>query len=166
MIHILHEKIGREISSKIDGVLLDSACGGSHVLPLFKSTAKSNKTEFCDVDILILKDNEVKVIIEIEEANIKPTQICGKYLTSALSRYYIYEDKVIPMAKDVLFIQVLDTVKLKPTSSKIAQWKNIEEEIIKIIPIKGSAITRYRLFGLNVKDSMDSAIDEIKAWIK
>lgn len=85
--HPLHKAIGKIIDEKsLPGckILKDPACGGKQKFPLFSSKRKSRETEYCDVDILILKSNKIRVIIEIEEANVKPTQICGKLLTSAL----------------------------------------------------------------------------------
>jgi len=62
-----------------------------------------------------LKDGKVKVIIETEESDIKPVQICGKLLVSALSKYFIHERYgVVEMDDSVLFLQMLDSSKLKP----------------------------------------------------
>lgn len=159
MLHPLHENIGEYIDSNIFSnckIIKDSVCGGQQNVPLFCSTNKSNKTEYCNVDLLILKDNKIRVIIEIEEANIKPTQICGKYLTSALSSYFIHKSedkKPINMDESVLFIQILDTSKLKKDkTSKIEQWKNIEKSIQNIIPVKGSRINNYKLFWGDISD--------------
>jgi hypothetical protein len=46
---------------------------------------------------------------------VKPTQICGKLLTSALSRFYIHEshgERPVEMAENVLFIQIVDMSRL------------------------------------------------------
>ncbi len=67
----------------------------------------SRATEYCNVDLLLFKDDKIKAIVEIEESNVKPTQISGKLLTSALSKFYIHEsngDKPVGMAENVLFI--------------------------------------------------------------
>jgi hypothetical protein len=105
---------------------------------------------------LIIKADKIKVIFEIEESDVKPTQICGKFLTSALSCCYIggYKDfKRIRMDDDVLFIQILDTSKLKVDGAKkIEQWKNIENSIKKIIPVKGNRIKDYKLFYGGIKE--------------
>lgn len=153
MAHPLHKAIGGIVTGNLlpgYEVLKDRACGGKQNIPLFCSEKKSNQTEYCNVDLLILKADKIRVIIEIEEANIKPTQICGKFLTSALSSFYIHENKdnrVYSMHDSVSFIQILDTPKIKKDkTSKIEQWKNIEESIKKIIPVKDSKIDNYRLF--------------------
>jgi len=71
----------------------DEACGGDQHISLFYDEEKSRAAWYCDVDMLVLKENKVRAIIEIEESNVKPTQICGEFLTSALARYYIHENK-------------------------------------------------------------------------
>ena len=113
--HPLHKYIGNLVDSEISGlrdveVIKDDACGGTQHIPLFCNDIKSNATKYCNVDLLILKNKKVKVIVEIEEANIKPTQICGKFLTSALSAFYIHEsenNEPIGMDDSVLFVQFL-----------------------------------------------------------
>ena len=153
MDHPLHKVIGDMIQdSEFPNctIIKDPACSGSQNVPLFCSNKKSNQTEYCNVDLLILKDNKIGVIIEIEEANIKPTQICGKFLTSALSSHFIHttqNDVPIGMGNSVAFIQILDTSKLKEDkTSKIEQWKNIEKSIQNIVPVNSSRINNYRLF--------------------
>jgi hypothetical protein len=160
MRHSLHKAIGKIFD---DGFLpsgceifKDHACGGIQNLPLFVSEEKSFPTEYCNIDLLIIKADKIKVIFEIEESDVKPTQICGKFLTSALSFCYIggYKDfKRIRMDDDVLFIQILDTSKLKvDKTKKIEQWKNIENSIKNIIPLKGSQIKEYKLFYGRIQD--------------
>lgn len=153
MDHPLHKVIGDMIQDsefRNCSIIKDSACGGKQNIPLFCSTEKSNQTEYCNVDLLILKENKIRVIIEIEEANIKPTQLCGKFLSSALSSYFIHKTQnYIPIGMDdsVAFIQILDTSKLKEDeTSKIEQWKNIEKSIQNIVPVNSSRINNYRLF--------------------
>jgi len=92
--------------------------------------------------------------MEIEEADIKPTQICGKLLTSALSSYYIpRNDKAVGMGDPVLFVQILDTSKLNlDKTRKIKQWVDIEKSIQNVIPLKESKIKRYKLFYGNASD--------------
>lgn len=158
----LHRAIGQCIDSALSNctIIKDSACGGQQRIPLFNSDVKLRKTEYCNVDILILQDNKIRVIIEIEETNLKPTQICGKFLTSALSSFYIHKsnDAPISMAKSVLFIQVLDTSKLKQVTSKVEQWRNIEKLIQTVLPLRNSKVNKYRLFevdGSSVKVNCD-----------
>ena len=84
--HPLHKEIGHRLYVTFGkNVLRDPACGGSHKLPLFYDEPKSRETQLCNADIIIISRNQeskVKVIMEIEETNLKPTQIFGKFLTS------------------------------------------------------------------------------------
>ena len=167
MEHPLHIKVGELINDSIfpeAKVIKDPACGGNQRIPLFCSDRRSRETEYCNVDLLITVDSKIKVIVEIEEANIKPTQICGKFLTSALSSYLIHKsenNKCISMADSVLFIQILDTSKLKiDKTSKTRQWEKIEASIKNIIPARWSKIDHYKLFSGNCYDFKSSTLTE------
>mgnify|MGYP001139235358 CR=1 FL=1 len=102
---------------------------------------------------MVTKNDKIKVIFEIEESHVNPTQICGKYLTSALSSYYVdKKGDVFPMDNSVLFIQILDTSKLnEDKTSKLKQWANIERSIQKNILVKESRIQKYKLFSYDKK---------------
>ncbi|MBS3820107.1 hypothetical protein KGY73_11485 [bacterium] len=131
-------------------IVKDTACGGSQHLPLF-SGEKSFETRLCDVDLLMIdkKTNKVKLIMEIEESDVKPNQICGKFLTSTLANCYYPpgEKNPIGMDESLLFIQILNTEKIeKDKSKKIKQWKLLEQLISGLLPGVGSHIGRYRLF--------------------
>jgi len=85
--HPLHEIIGDCINAnEFPGckIVKSQDCGGHQDVPLFCSEVKSRKTRYCLVDMLMMKDDKIRVIIEIEESDVKPTQICGKFLASAL----------------------------------------------------------------------------------
>jgi len=128
----------------------DEAGDGDQRIPLFCSKERSRTTWYCDVDMLIILNGKIAIIVEIDESDIKPTQICGKFLTSALARYYIHEsenDVPIGMHDSVTFIQIMDTSKLKrDKTSKFRQWDNLEKSIQAILPITDNGIQRYRLF--------------------
>ena len=151
-LHKLHEVVGHLIEGSLSPdyrLIRDMACGGTQQIPLFCSEVKSNETEYCNVDLLVIRDGTIRVIVEIEESDVKPTQICGKFLTSALSRYYIHESEnnvPIGMHDFVAFIQVLDTSKLKKEAAKFEQFQNLERSINNVLPIRGSNIKEYKLF--------------------
>jgi len=150
-LHELHVSIGDLIEDSLGEraqLVRDQACGGNQQIPLFCSEEKSNKTKYCNVDLLVIQDGKVRVIVEIEESDVKPTHVCGKFLTSALARYYIHETEENPigMHDSVTFIQVVDTSDLKAMSMKPYQWKNLESSIGNILPIRDSNIKEYRLF--------------------
>ena len=90
---------------------------------------KSNATELCNVDLVILKNDEIKVIIEIEESDRTPVRTAGKFLISVLSDYYADKGgKAFNMSNKLLFIQILKSYK-NPRSSKETQGKNLKEQI-------------------------------------
>ena len=165
MKHSFHELIGDIISENITGktirVLKDPACEPKgHVLPLFYSKGKPREEVFANVDLLVLKKNEIKVIIEIEESNFEPIHIFGKFFAAAFCSFYSHytEDKdFIEMADSVLFVQITDTENIKiGKTQKIKQWENIKKSIKEIIPIADSKTKKYRLlygkaseFGVN-----------------
>jgi len=146
-------------------LIRDKACGGKQRIPLFCVAEKSRTTEYCNVDLLVLRGNKIRIIVEIEESNVKPTQICGKFLTSALAKYYIHNSKrnePIEMDGSVTFIQVVDTSKLvKDKTSKFKQWKALEESINRVIPLKNSRITSYRLLSTDELDKLTPIIKEV-----
>jgi len=156
--HPLHKVIGESIDShKFPNckIIKDPACGGLQNVPLFCLEVKSDKTEYCNVDLLILKNNKIRVIIEIEETDITPIKICGKFLTSALSSYFIHESEnniPIGMSDSVSFIQILNMSRLREGTAKLDQWENLEESIMNTLPIKGSKIRKYKLLHGNVSD--------------
>jgi hypothetical protein len=176
--HKLHRVIGDIINEKMFPackILKDPACGGRHIIPLFCSRKTSNATEYCNVDLLMLVSDTVKVIIEIEESGVKPTQIFGKFIASALSRCYFHKSdskNPISMGDSVLFIQILDTSDFKEGSSKILQWKNIETSIRAIISLRGSRIIDYQhIYGspedfLFNKEKQKALIEHIKEFIR
>jgi len=167
--HPLHKEVGKRISRSFgSNVLRDPACSGSHRLPLFCNETKSRETEFCNVDILILKDDKVKVIVEIEESDIKPTQVCGKFLTSALSQYYIYDSIRYSFDDSVKFIHILDKSKLKARTRKLKQFEYLEVAINNILPLKNNNQIAYRIFAMSTndfKEPMKKIIDTIDGFM-
>jgi hypothetical protein len=157
--HKLHKAVKNIIEKEIKGnyddveVIYDQACwtkndSEKQNIPLFCSEHKSNYTEYCNVDILFLKAGKVRMIFEIDESNLLPTHVCGKFLASALSSYYIHaskDNKIIGMDENVSFIQVMDSSSIKEISSKTVQWGNIENSINKILPLKNSSVKNYKI---------------------
>lgn len=150
MPHLLHEYISDVISKAIPEhctLVMDPACRGDQNIPLFCSDRRSQATEFCNVDLLVLHSNRIRLIVEIEESNVKPTQIAGKFLTSALATHFIHDKHgklAIPKDDELIFLQFVDTTRLPIASVKPEQWKNLEKSIQSILPLGG--IKRYRLF--------------------
>ncbi len=149
--HPFHLKIGNLIYKTFSGkegnlVLLEKACGGNTYLPLYYSESKSRGTALCKVDILILKDEKIKIIIEIEESGFKPVNIFGKYLASAYSKMLIH-DKVgkYKISESVVFIEIIDLSKISSATSKELQLEFIEDKIHSLNKIINGNISEYKM---------------------
>ena len=171
MSHPLHEAIGKIFDLTVSRfpqceLVKDPACGGMQNIPLFRSGARSAATRFCNVDMLILRNQKIRMLVEIEESNIKPTQIAGKFFTSALATHFIHDlhgGSAIPKDNPLVFIQIIDTLNLKDGSKKMLQCQNIEFAIQSMLPLEG--ITSYRLFFGNTDEFIgakkQAVVDEI-----
>ena len=178
MMHPLHRQIGRLLENTFKAyptikIVKDPACNWNdekelQQIPLFCSENKSRHSRYCCVDFLILQKGKIRGIIEIEESDIKPTQICGKFLTSAMSRCYIHKKDggVVDIAESAFFIQVIDSSKFKGRSAKLKQFGNMEKSIRGIIPLKGSKVKDYRLFHGKNGDSFNEMVDFITTELK
>lgn len=177
--HPLHKLVGDCVEEYIKNnkhvefiLIKDPAVGTNNgkkqLIPLCHNKEKSNAEKYCNVDLIIKKSNKIFVIIEIEESDIKPTQICGKFLASALSNYYIHytEKEPIEMNENVLFIQILDNTEAKKNGSKkYIQGENLENSIRYILPI--GKITNYNLFYCSKENfECEKIIKEIKKFMK
>ena len=154
--HPLHIKIGKLIMLHFPNCESSRECDGGHYIPLYCSDENRDATKYCMVDLLIPKDEKIKVIIEIEKSNIKPIQIFGKVFASALSSYYIYDSKKYKMDDTVKFIQILYASELKKESSKLEQFNNIQKSIQNVIP-RFSKIKNYEI--ICVTNNLESDAD-------
>ena len=171
--NILHKKVGKIFLGLISEytnlkLIQDPACqekpGVKQRIPLFCNIEKGRENEFCNVDMLVLKNNKIKIIVEIEESNVKPTQVCGKFLTSALAKYLIHRTvskKPVEKDENVMFIQILDTSKLKERTKKIAQWKQLEAQINGFLPLGDSRINNYKILTSDELSELGHLIEEI-----
>jgi len=158
--HPLHKAVGKllkEFAEKNNlEARLDPACDAKSKqnIPLFCGP-KAMVTRLCCVDAMLLQKDKVTVIIEIEVSNIKPTQICGKYLTTALSNEYNHDEKSIKIEKNSIdFIQILDT----SSPYKEEQFKNIKEAMEKIHSC--GCVKNHHIIGIDWKNKKD--INELK----
>lgn len=165
MPHPLHEVISDLVSEVIPAhctLVKDPACRGDQCIPLFCSDKRSMATEFCNVDLLVLHSNRIRLIVEIEESNVKPTQIAGKFLTAALASHFIHDRhgvSAIPKDMRVVFFQFVDTAKLPAGSLKRGQWRNIERSIQSILPL--GDIQEYRLFFGDSREFLGATRSEV-----
>lgn len=150
MPHRLHEVVGQLLATGVPPgctLVKEPACQGDQRVPLFCSDEKATATRICNVDSLVLCGGKIRLIVEIEESNVKPTQIAGKFLTSALASHSIHSrhgGEAIPKGDRVASLQFLDTSKLPSVTGKQRQWGIIGAGIRSFLPLGG--ITEYKLF--------------------
>lgn len=156
MAYDVHKDIGKYLKNLENElnvkVVLARECGGNQNIPLFLHESKSNETEICNVDAMIIKDDTIRVLIEIEVSDTRPTQVCGKYLTSNLAKFYIHKqdgkETTMTLKKSgVLFIQIIDSTKFPKKSSKQKQLENIEKATNAVIG--HGCIKKYTLVIIN-----------------
>jgi len=158
--HPFHREVGaiirRQDFPKSAGlkILKDEACDEEgHKIYVYNRTT-GTPLRFADVDILIAtkkKPKEAKVIIEIEESNVKPVQIFGKFFASAFSNCYLPKGGgkkgYLPIAEPALFVQVLKSSKPKKgKSKKPEQWKRVDESIQAVLETLFKGEWQYSLF--------------------
>jgi len=174
--HPLHVHIGKLLSNypflSENGYVVkrDSACGEKQNISMFISDKSKNSTHFADADLIITQDRKVRVIIEIEESNINPNHIMGKFLGNALSPFYISKNEnTVFEQSSCLFIQICDTKKLPDNSNKQGQFDQISSGISSLLPLKKFKIIEYRLiYGTQNEftDETGSKGDLLKSTIK
>jgi hypothetical protein len=176
MAHPLHTAIGKELKKLQKShrmiAILSKDCSGNIDIPLFIKKPKSNSTEICNADAIVIKNRKIKIIIEIEESNNKPTHICGKYLTANLAEYWAHDTlrKDIDLDKDtVAFLQIIDKKGFSDKSSKPKQFINLKKAINDLITtarknrFELGCIKSYEILEINgTKIDLTDFIDFIK----
>jgi hypothetical protein len=130
--HKLHVWIGeilKEIGVPGCEVILGKDCGGDNSIQLFCKDWPAMATRFLLPDAAVLKDGELKGIVEIEESDIRPLALSGKVFASAFASHSSYRGTTYPVAAYAFFVQVIDTSKLSARSSKLAQCSYLRESI-------------------------------------
>ncbi|MBN1274249.1 MAG: GIY-YIG nuclease family protein [Candidatus Aminicenantes bacterium] len=166
--HPLHRKIGEwmeEIVQKKANYWLerDKAClkQGGHTLPLYceADPGTLHAFQFTNVDMLILEKNyqdKVRVVIEIEESNIKPLHIFGKFLAAAMCNSYRHNGEKYELSDSVMFVQFVKTVK---KGAKREQFQKIEEAIKRVMRRIKRKISAYELFEIDFEDIENKTIN-------
>ena len=65
---------------------------------------------------------------------------------STLATYFNHRRKSYPIAPHASFIQVIDTKKLSPGSSKLLQCQHLREGIRSSISLTGGSVKDYEIF--------------------
>ncbi|GEM_PF-3345111 len=163
MIHSLHEQVAKTFESIAPKhgliIQLDEACVNKTTgtifqhLPFFLSINAHNDTEITNVDILVLKNEKVKLVCEIEESDISPVRIYGKAFTSATAiMCQLANNSRYDMDNRGVFIQILSSKQLPAASNKEKQGANIVDAINDLLRYGGSWIKKYYLIYGDVND--------------
>lgn len=156
----LHRELGNIVNSmNLQNFFMDPDCGGSYSIPLYYEDS-SGRVEYSNVDMLIYKDNEIKLIIEIEETGRNPIKIFGKFFASAFAQYYMVASERINMGNSITFIQILSSSfgknrEKSVTKRKIHQWNSVGDIIKRMIPIERCKIIKYELLIGNISEFRD-----------
>lgn len=170
--HPLHKKVGEALKADPPTgceVVLGKDCGTKQELPLYVDDPKPDPDakRYCQVDILILKENRVRGIIEIEESGFEPIKIFGKFFASAFSTFYHNESHGhvrIPMGDCTFFLQVMDSSDFED-GSKREQFRNAKRSILSVIALLGSRITTYKLIAVAGADD-SGQIEKLVQWVE
>jgi len=173
----LHEIIGADIVETYNKppstrVLLDPACGGHNQISLYSRLPKSRGSKFCCPDIVICRDDAVRVVIEIEDngksGKIGPAKIGGKLLPAALAKHLLHPEVGMIAIRDYFaLVQIANTATLQPRTRRYEQYDNLAEDIRRLVPL-GSVGTYYLIPTLlhefrsensKARDDLRSAID-------
>lgn len=114
MKHPLHRKVGECLKEleKLDGkyeVLLSSECGGQNDIPFYLEEGKTlSERNICNVDAVIIDRNnsQIVAVVEIEESNVSPVNLCGKLIATALAQCCIYRERSYCL-RNLLLLHIL-----------------------------------------------------------
>ena len=98
------------------------------------------------MDAAIVVGGQIKVVVEIEETNVRPLYLCGKVFATALCHYSSRNRKRTDLADSMLFIQVIKEPEpengAKPTA-KVRQCEYLEKTINEIFKKLGNRVHLY-----------------------
>jgi hypothetical protein len=142
----LHIAIGNILrSTKLPNtdVLLDSACGGNEHIRFYGKEPPGRNTCMVWVDAAIILNGKIKIVVEIEESNIRPLHLCGKVLATAVSQYYSGQHGHVPLSSSLMFIQVFIKQSEREDWSKLDQCRYLAAEFEKLFAKSESRVACY-----------------------
>lgn len=145
LLHTLIAKIILETDLPDCEVILGNDCGGDQYIQLFCNDRGTRASRFCSIDAMIVQKGNAKVLVEIEESDIRPVALCGKVFVAAHSSHFIHKGKAFPIAPSASFVQVIDTKNLSERSSKLDQCRYLRGAICNTLS-KNGTIRDYEIF--------------------
>ena len=159
--HLLHQQVAETIynighTMHSHTVLVDQDCmftgypGIKQRLPFFLSYRPARESAVSDVDVVLIKDDKIKLVCEIEESGFNPTKIFGKLFSTASAKVCrLNSGKIYELDENAVFIQMISAKDLPVDSLKAKQGQLIENEINNKLSCYNSWIKHYRLsYGL------------------
>jgi hypothetical protein len=144
--HPLHTAIGdilRSIERPDVEVWLDAACGGKgRQIRLYGLEPVAASSCLAWVDAAIVVHGEIKIVLEIEESNVRPLYLCGKVFATALCSYSSRGGHRTPMSESMLFVQVIKASK-NASSAKLKQCEYLEATINEIFKKLENRVDSY-----------------------
>ncbi len=183
MPHLLHKRVAEtifDIAKKHSfDVIVDKDCkfstyqGINQQLPFYLSYRPARESAVSKVDVILIKNDKVKLVCEIEESGFSPTKIFGKLFSTAFAKTCRLKDKTkhnfYALDDNSFFIQVISTANFKTRSLKEKQGQLIENEIYQKLSLYNSWIKNYRLIYGKIADfekSGKGGYDEIERIIQ
>jgi hypothetical protein len=133
-------------------------CSGRTRLQLFSEERRSRARTYCWTDLCVIgPTSTVDAVIEIEQSGTPtPAKVCGKLVPVALSRFLAHNTgRPILLNPRIAFIQVINTGRVKPASKKIIQYRNMQEDLRRLLPI--GRVAEYSLIAGTIADFADGA---------
>ncbi len=182
-IHPLHKQVAETIFNIAKThslkVIVDKDCkfraysGIEQQLPFYLSFRPATESTVSMVDVILIKDNKVKLVCEVEESGFNPTKIFGKLFSTASAKICRLKDKtkysIYELDKNSVFIQVILSENFSKSSKKEKQGQLIENEINHKLNLYNSWIKQYRLiYGKEIDFAKPGGqgYDEIERIIK
>jgi hypothetical protein len=153
--HPLHKLIGQILvrtEMESGEPLLGKDCGGDQHVQLFCNNRAARASRFCSIDAAVRTNDELKIIIEIEESDIRPVALLGKVSASARASHCIHKRVIYPIAARAPFIQVIDTRKLSSRSSKLDQCRYLLESVRNTLSTTGGSLRGYEIFHRDIAE--------------
>lgn len=138
--HKLHEAVADAIKAIILPLSpqltceFDQACRGTKHLTFFLSFVPSRESAVSKVDVIVMKDEKIKLVCEIEESGFNPGKFFGKVFSTASAKVCRLVNpsdfRYIDFDENAIFVQIVSNDSFNEDDSlKEKQGQLIENEI-------------------------------------
>lgn len=110
----VHEIVGRFVYDKYHGkdrlvvnVKGMDSSGDPGPFPLYSDVGNRIGYRYSEPDIILIRDGEVRTVIEIDSIHLKPEAYVGKAIMPVISKKMVRGDDEVPIAEDVRVVQLV-----------------------------------------------------------